>query len=176
MSTPRSVVLSIVAATATIGLLLLGAPQVASASVTQASGAPSASQAARASFTAAPGGGAAPAAAVSPSLCTQTAQWPHESTHVPGTMNGGISAKCNRVVPEISLTAQMWETRWWGWDRIGKKGSISAFLYTQAIAYANDKCRNSTIRTTGDGFVIDVDNKPYYASTESIHVKNPCHL
>jgi hypothetical protein len=156
MFVPRSLVLSIVATTATIGFLLLSSPQVASASVTAVH--------------------ASPGLAVSPSLCTQTALWPHQSTHVPGTMNGAIRAKCSAVVPQISLTAQMWETRWWGWDRIGKKGYMNAYNHSEAQAYGNDICRNATIRTTGNGFVIDVDRQPYYASTESIHVKNPCGL
>jgi hypothetical protein len=70
----------------------------------------------------------------------------------------------------------MWETRWWGWDRIGNVGYMNAYAHSEAQAFGNDKCRNTTIRTTGTGYVIDVDGKHYYASTESKHISNPCGL
>ena len=151
--------------TAAVGLLILAAPQVASAASGQAG-----------YVLAAPASTASPSLAISPSGCVQTAMWPHASTHVPGTMNGGIGTKCSRVVPQISLTAQMWETRWWGWDRIGIVGRMNAYYHNAALTYANDRCRKSTIRTTGTGYVIDIDNQHYYASTESKHVYNPCNL
>jgi hypothetical protein len=123
-----------------------------------------------------PGPGARPAAAVSPSGCVQTADYPHPSTHVRGTMGGAIRARCRNAVPELSHSAQMWETRWWGWDRIGAKGSVTKYWSNSANAFGTDHCRNSTVRVTGSGFVIDVDGLSYYASTESKHVTNPCRL
>jgi hypothetical protein len=79
-------------------------------------------------------------------------------------------------VPRISENAQMWESRWWGWDRIGIKGSAGDIDSKALTVNASDKCRNNSVRVTGTGSVIDVDGRTYYATTESIHVKNPCHL
>jgi hypothetical protein len=95
---------------------------------------------------------------------------------VPGTADGVVTTTCRASIPEISHTAQMWETRWWGWDRIGHKGSVTVFDSIGASTTAWDVCKKNTVRVTGNGFVVDVDGRRYYASTESIHVKNPCHL
>jgi hypothetical protein len=91
-------------------------------------------------------------------------------------MNGVIRAYCMNVVPRMTHTAQMWETRWWGWDRIGVKGSVNDYYVKAVSAEANDVCKNNTVRVTGSGYVIDVDGHHYYASVESKHVKNPCGL
>ncbi|MDQ1468422.1 MAG: hypothetical protein QOH10_2837 [Actinomycetota bacterium] len=173
MSFPRSLVLAILSVTSTLGLLILGAPQVASATVS----APQAGQGSpdRSGYRSWKGTAPAPDV-VSPSGCVQKADYPHASSHYPGRMNGVVRATCNTWVPRISHSAQMWETRWWGWDRIGTKGYVNAYNVKTASTEANDKCRRSTIRVTGSGFVIDIDGRSYYASTESIHVKNPCGL
>ncbi len=171
MSVPRPLLLTILSAATTLGLLTLGAPSVASAAV-----APNAASiTARSAYGPVPAKGASPTA-VSPSGCIQTADYPHKSSHVPGTMNGVVRTVCRVYVPKISETAQMWESRWWGWDRIGIKGSVSQIDAKAMSANASDKCRNNTVRITGSGSVLDVDGRTYYASTESIHVKNPCHL
>lgn len=112
----------------------------------------------------------------SPSGCVQAAHNPHESHHVPGTINAEVRATCNNAVPYMYHTAQLWETRWWGWDRIGQKGTFSKAWRSQGSAYANDQCRNNWIRVTGSGYVDDVDGNRYYANTESNHVHNPCNL
>jgi hypothetical protein len=170
MSPSRPLLLAILSA-ATLGLLSLGAPSVASATV-----APDAvATTTRSDYTPVAADGASPAA-VSPSGCVQQADYPHQSTHVAGTMNGQVRTTCRVYVPRISETAQMWETRWWGWDRIGSKGSVSVIDSKSVTVNASDKCRNNTVRVTGSGSVVDVDGRTYYAATESIHVKNPCHL
>jgi NAD(P)H-nitrite reductase large subunit len=70
----------------------------------------------------------------------------------------------------------MWETRWWGWDRIGHKASVARWQAENISITAWDWCKKNTVRVTGSGYVIDVDFRTYYASTESIHVNNPCGL
>jgi hypothetical protein len=171
MSPSRPLLLAILIPATTLGLLTVGAPPVASAAVVP----DAVASAAHSAYRPAAGTGAAPAA-VSPSGCTQLADYPHKSTHVPGTMNGVVRTLCRIYVPRISETAQMWESRWWGWDRIGIKGSVSEIDSKGLSTNASDKCRNNTVRVTGSGSVLDVDGRTYYATTESIHVKNPCHL
>ena len=172
MSPSRPLLLAILAATTTLGLLTLGAPSVASAAV-DLGAVPSAARSAYAPTTT--GTGASPAG-VSPSGCVQQADYPHKSTHVQGTMNGTVRTQCRVYVPRISESAQMWESRWWGWDRIGIKGSAGDIDSKALTVNASDKCRNNNVRVTGTGSVIDVDGRTYYATTESIHVKNPCNL
>jgi hypothetical protein len=172
MSLSRPLLLAILSATTTLGLLTLGAPSVASAAV-----APNAvPNTAHASYHPVAAAGTVAPNTTSPSGCIQQADYPHKSTHVPGTMNGTVRTVCRVYVPRISENAQMWESRWWGWDRIGIKGSAGDIDSKALTVNASDKCRNNTVRVTGSGSVIDVDRRTYYATTESIHVKNPCQL
>jgi hypothetical protein len=176
MSPSRPLLLAILSATTTLGLLTLGAPSVASAAVAPDAGpANRAASTSHSAYTPAAGTGASPATD-SPSGCYQKADDPHDSGHRDGRMNGVVRTKCTRAVPRMSFTAQMWETRWWGWDRIGIKGSITVYGWSYAKTFGNDWCKNNTVRVTGNGYVIDVDGRTYYASTESAHVKNPCDL
>jgi hypothetical protein len=177
MSPSRPLLLAILSATTTLGLLMLGAPSVASAAVAPDAG-PSNQPAstARSAYAPTVEAGAATPNTTSPSGCVQRADYPHKSTHVPGTMNGVVRTTCLVYVHRISESAQMWETRWWGWDRIGIRGSVSDIDAKAASANASDKCRNNTVRVTGSGSVVDVDGRTYYATTESIHVNNPCGL
>jgi hypothetical protein len=117
-----------------------------------------------------------PSVALSPSGCVLKADWPHRSTHRPGSADGVLRTSCNRHIPLIAQTAQMWETRWWGWDRIGTKGVISRFQVAIVESTAWSWCKRNTVRVTGSGHVIDIDHQSYYASVTSISVKNPCKL
>jgi hypothetical protein len=178
MPVSRTIRLAILSSAATIGLLTLAAPQVASAAAAPRTAHGAVSE--RTGYRAAPDAGVAAAgiatAIVSPSGCIQRADYPHKSTHRPGTADGVVTTKCNRHVPEIAQTAQMWETRWWGWDRIGTKGVVSRFEVAIVSSTAWDWCKKNTVRVTGSGHVIDIDRHWYYASTVSISVKNPCGL
>ena len=162
MSVSRTFMLAALPLTATLGLLAVGVPQVASASASP----PSASAAAR---VVSPDG-----TAVSPSGCIQYADRPHGSTTSAGRVNAKVRAVCNVVVPKMSFSAQLWETRWWGWDRIGINQPYSRLWSKFGRAMANDWCKNNTVRVTGNGYVIDHDGRSYYASTVSSSVKNPC--
>jgi hypothetical protein len=165
MALPRTLRRAILSTTATIAVLTLAAPQVAAA-VSDRTG-----------YRPAPVAGAvSPNLAVSPSGCVQTADYPHRSTHRPGTADGVLRTNCIRHIPEIAQTAQMWETRWWGWDRIGTKGVVARFEVANVTSTAWDWCKKNTVRVTGSGHVIDIDHRSYYASTMSISVKNPCKL
>jgi hypothetical protein len=170
MSVPRSRLLSILCATATLGLLTLGAPQVASAAVASTAGQTSHD---RVGYGSAPGNDPS-LQALSPSGCVQYADHPHESSTTPGRVNGKVRAVCNLTVPKMSHSAQLWETRWWGWDRIGINQRYSHLWSKFGRAIANDWCKNNTVRVTGNGYIIDRDSKTYYASTISASIKNPC--
>jgi hypothetical protein len=174
MPASRTLRLAVLSSTATIALLTLAAPQVASATAAPQPDVVAVSD--RAGYRTAPEPGAASPSILSPSGCIQRADYPHRSTHKPGTADGVVTTRCNWHVPEITHTAQMWETRWWGWDRIGTKGVVARFEVASASATAWDWCKKNTVRVSGSGHVIDVDRRWYYASTMSMTVKNPCGL
>ncbi|HEX4493706.1 MAG TPA: hypothetical protein VH914_21055 [Acidimicrobiia bacterium] len=114
-------------------------------------------------------------AAVSPSGCYQKANNPHRSEHF-GWIAGEVKTQCRIFVPKISQVAQLWEGRWWGWDRVGTRPNETVYWKRYQSISANVTCRHSSMKVTGSGSVIDVDEHTYYASTESNHVNNPCGL
>lgn len=91
-------------------------------------------------------------------------------------MNGEVRATCNTTVPRMYHTAQMWEVRWWGWDRIGIVGTHDRTWVSYGSAFGNDTCRKNWVRVTGDGFIDDRDGQRYYSNTESSPIYNPCGL
>jgi hypothetical protein len=172
MSLPRSFLLTILATATTLGFLTLSAPQVASATVSAP--APQGTTA-RAGYDA-PAWSAPAPQLLSPSGCIQYADNPHYSTTTPGRMNAKVRAECVLTVPKMQHSAQLWETRWWGWDRIGINQPYSKLWSKFGRAMANDWCKNNTVRGTGYGYVTDRDGRTYYAATVSASVKNPCTL
>lgn len=112
---------------------------------------------------------------VSPSGCYQRVDNPHRSLHK-GWIAGELTTQCRNPVPEINQTAQLWEQRWWGWDRVGSKGAKHAFWKRYLKSWAKVTCRNSHLKTTGTGYVVDLDGSHYYASTYGAVVSNPCGL
>jgi hypothetical protein len=177
MSLPRSFLLAVVSTTATLALLTIGAPQVASAAAPRETAPPAVAQAgytSKAWVAGAPG--RATPVVVSPSGCIQYADYPHGSTSTGGRVNGKVRAVCRVTVPKMQHSAQLWETRWWGWDRIGINQPYSRAWSSFGRAMANDWCKNNTVRVTGNGYVIDRDLKTYTAATISSTIKNPCAL
>jgi hypothetical protein len=110
----------------------------------------------------------------SPSGCAQQADHLHRSHHNRERVNAEIRAFCSAKVPLMEHTAQLWHTRFWGWQKIGKSGSYSGVATKIGSAAANDWCHAGTFRVTGDGNIVDVDGRTYYAFTESEPVKDPC--
>jgi hypothetical protein len=165
MSVSRIRSFVVLCTTASLCLVALGALQAASAAAT--------SPPAGNGYSSTPGSGVS-AQAVSPSGCVQFADRPHSSTTSTGRVNGKVRAVCNVTVPKMSFSAQLWETRWWGWDRIGVNQPYSRAWSKFGRAMANDWCKNNTVRVTGNGYVIDRDGRSYYASTVSNSVTNPC--
>lgn len=53
-------------------------------------------------------------------------------------------------------------------------GSFHDTWVKWGTAFANADCEKMTYQVHGSGWVIDVDNKIYYASTMSREVNNPC--
>lgn len=86
-----------------------------------------------------------------PANCTTTALWPHESSHLPGTINAGVQQKCPIPVVNNSVEAKLWEKRWWGYNIID--GPRYSDLGTRKIStvYVNAACRTNSIRVTGYG-------------------------
>jgi hypothetical protein len=162
-------------AAASLGLVLTGAigSGAAFAQATPTSGVAD-SEGYTAAGPDAAGAAAAAASAPSPSGCRQRAHDPHKSHHQAGRMNAEVRATCRNPVPRMQHSAQLWETRWWGWDRIGTVGHFNRAGVSRGSAFANDRCRNNNIRVTGSGQITDVDGRTYYASTESRHVEIDC--
>jgi hypothetical protein len=85
--------------------------------------------------------------------CTVKAHKPHNSHHNPGRTNGEGRTTCKKSQPKIRVTAQLWEGRWWGWDKIGKKGDVTRHKKKKVSAFSNNKCRNNKHRTTANSWV-----------------------
>ena len=112
----------------------------------------------------------------SPSGCEQQAHNPHASDHRDGRMNAEIRATCKNKVPRMQHTAQLWETRIWGWNEIGVPGSFNGHDVQKGRAFANDVCKKNLVRVTGLGDITDTDSHVYYSGTESNPIDNPCNL
>jgi hypothetical protein len=121
-----------------------------------------------------PAPGTSAASLTSPSGCVQRADNPHHSHHQAGRVNAEVVAICQARVPQMTHTSQLWHTRFWGWDRIGKPGSFAGAGVKEGSAAANDVCHDGTFRVTGDGEIVDVDGLAYWASSRSRSTTDPC--
>jgi hypothetical protein len=62
----------------------------------------------------------------SPHLCRGQSNLPHRSTHNPANVNGEARTYCRAgAVSYLWAQAQLWEKRWWGWDKVGTPVSNS---------------------------------------------------
>lgn len=69
------------------------------------------------------------------------------------------------------MTAQLWETRWWGWDRTGGLGEAKKKNKRKLSAFGNSGCNDGmTLRVTGDGYVTYSNGDKLSAGVESKHV------
>jgi len=96
----------------------------------------------------------AAAVVISPAGCRVQADYPHKSTHVPGTINGVGRVLCNTSTTSVSIRAQLWETRWYGWEKIGTPGYKSGIIGSSLLMKANgwDDCRaGATYRVSAYG-------------------------
>ena len=111
-----------------------------------------------------------------PSRCFQLANNVHKSLHF-GWMAGEVRATCQGLVPHMYHTAQLWQSRWWGGEEIGTRGTFDQAHVEVGSAYGFDtSCIVNWVWDTGNGSVNDVDGATYYAGTEGIHIYNPCRL
>lgn len=85
----------------------------------------------------------------SPSECFGHSDYPHNSSHVVGTVNGVARSDCEVAVYYLSVKAQLWESRWWGWDRVGVPGSDQRATAQSVSANSWWECRNNDFRITG---------------------------
>ena len=90
-------------------------------------------------------------------------------------MNVTFYVTCDYRMARLHVWAQLWEDRWWGWDRIGVRGSRTSNKVTHATVHANDRCRNNHIRATSGGWAML--NRVYYQGpAETRYAHNPCNL
>lgn len=85
----------------------------------------------------------------SPADCWGQSDYPHHSSHVIPTINGVAWTKCRYNVDALSVEAQLWERRWWGWDRVGTAGSEANSNRSSIKANSAWTCQNNSFRTTG---------------------------
>jgi len=76
---------------------------------------------------------------------------PHPSSHEVGRINAEVRQTCPIAVEKNSAEAQLWESRWWGWDRIGDGGFSDLKTRKVSSAFADAGCRDNDIRVTGFG-------------------------
>lgn len=86
-----------------------------------------------------------------PGQCTVTALRPHESRHVRGSINAGVSIKCRKVVDNLSAEAKLWERRWWGYDVIAGPNFSNLIRGKSNRVHVSAACRENRIRVTGFG-------------------------
>lgn len=99
----------------------------------------------------------------------------HASTHRPGRMNVTFTVRCNQQMSTLHVWAQLWEDRWWGWDRIGVKGKSTSDNVTKSTVHANDRCRNNYIRATSGGWGI-LNGTYHQGPSYTRYATNPCNL
>jgi hypothetical protein len=103
----------------------------------------------------------------SPHLCRGQSNLPHRSTHNPANVNGEARTYCRAgAVSYLWAQAQLWEKRWWGWDKVGTPVSNSTSNRTTVSAFDATACRNNDWRTTGKHVVTD-NGHPYSGETAS---------
>lgn len=61
-------------------------------------------------------------------------------------MAGHVTVKCRRgPVPSMHHSAQLWETRFWGSDRIGEKGTFNDTFVEEGRATGSDRANLTDI-------------------------------
>ena len=86
-----------------------------------------------------------------PGQCTVTALRPHESRHVRGSINAGVSIKCRKVVDNLSAEAKLRERRWWGYNVIAGPNYSDLIRGKSNRVHVSAACRQNRIRVTGFG-------------------------
>jgi len=112
----------------------------------------------------------------SPAGCYGQIDYVHESSTYPGTVNVHGRAACNYAVPRLKLRIQLWEFRWWGWDRTGQPATPEDAYVAKLDGNASDTCHKGNYRGTLVGRSTEQDGNTYATSLESPHVNNPCRL
>lgn len=90
---------------------------------------------------------------LSPARCGDQLHNIHASSHRPGRMNVEYRVTCKLGSAEkLHGEVQLWEDRFWGWDRIGVAGNSTKRNARKLSVYANDVCRNNHIEATASGY------------------------
>ncbi len=101
----------------------------------------------------------------------------HASHHRPGRMNVTFFVNCNHTMDTLHTWAQLWESRFWGWDRIGDRGSQTGDNVTHATVHANARCRNNDVRATAGGSALRLGvNYEGNGLVPPRYAHNPCNL
>ena len=110
----------------------------------------------------------------SPSGCVQLANDPRTVAY--RSITSEVRAVCRNSVPEMYHTANLRkrvDDGLSGW-RYAASGQFFSRSVRLGSAFANTNCENMIYMVAGQGWVVDVDNKLYYASNNSREVINPC--
>lgn len=112
-------------------------------------------------------------AAYDPFGCNQISNYPHASSHVPGAVNAEVRTTCDSPPVWIQQSAQLWEKRWWGWNKIGSAGNNEVDNRATISTFANTTwCHNGmTVILTGSGRLMADDGKIYSVTSVSKSVK-----
>lgn len=103
---------------------------------------------------------------IGPSRCWGRSDNPHHSAHEPERVAALSVSSCDTtVVPRVLVFNQLYEKRWFGWDRVGTSGSEIRTNGTNAEATAYWECRDNHFRVRAYHSVTDVDGLIYSART-----------
>lgn len=103
----------------------------------------------------------------SPALCNGNAQNPHHSKHQPTTISAMVSTDCRAYVPTLIVRGQMWENRWWGFDRIGDPAESAQNNAIIVRAVPSAPCRTNVMRVTGRHESVE-GGRVYSLDTENV--------
>jgi hypothetical protein len=112
------------------------------------------------------------AAILDPYGCDEVGNNPHASSHVPGAVNAEVRTTCEFPPVWIQQHAQLWEKRWWGWNKIGQAGDNEVDNGSVLSTFANTTwCHNGmTAQVTGSGRLMADDGHIYTVSSVSKEV------
>jgi hypothetical protein len=107
----------------------------------------------------------------SPAGCVGKSNNPHKTG---SNIKGLTQIDCDDAVDELQTTAQLWRKRWWGYEKVGKKGDQTnhdKFGVKAGGIYG--ECENNKWRTEGEHWS-DEDGVTYYAHTFRYNTVTSC--
>jgi len=117
-------------------------------------------------------------AETSPARCGVSAHNPHFTYYKGQEVIKGVGeATCNYSVPKLYVKAQLWRTRWWGWEKVGYSPPASTTWKSKykSTAYWNRSNCSGTHnwRTTAYGYSLE-NGKKYESSRTGYSLRLSC--